>query len=59
MEKPLKKQFYRPDEVSDLLRISTRTVFRMIQSGSLPGVRVSNKSWRIPRNALEEIGVKL
>jgi len=47
------KKTYRPDEVAEILRISRRTVYRMIKDGRLataaPGVN------RIPAVALEEL----
>ena len=37
---PEPRQYYRPDEVAQMLRVSKRTVLRWIQQGRLVGVRV-------------------
>lgn len=52
MELMLKKRFFRPDEVADLLCLSRRTVYRMIKDGRLPGVRFGSGPWRITRENL-------
>ncbi len=52
MELLLKKRFFRPDEVADLLCLSRRTVYRMIKDGRLPGVRFGSGPWRIARENL-------
>jgi excisionase family DNA binding protein len=41
------------DEVVSYLRVNARTVYRLIQSGDLPAVRVG-RQWRIRRNDLNE-----
>jgi excisionase family DNA binding protein len=46
------KKFFRPDEVARLLALSRRTVYRMINDGRLPGIRLGSGPWRIPREAL-------
>ncbi len=38
-------------EAADFLRISARTVYRLIESGQLGAVRIG-KQWRIPANDL-------
>lgn len=45
------KTTFRPDEVATFLSVSRRTIYRMIQSGRLPGFRVHG-SVRISRQAL-------
>lgn len=51
-EIPLKKRFFRPDEVADLLLITKRTVYRMVHDGRLSGVDFTKRPWRIPRAAV-------
>ena len=46
------KKFFRPDEVAQLLALSRRTVYRMINDGRLPGIRLGSGPWRIPRESL-------
>ncbi len=38
-------------EAADFLRISARTVYRLIESGQITAVRIG-KQWRIPMNDL-------
>ena len=47
-----KKRFLRPDEVAELLLITKRTVYRMVQDGRLGGVDFTKRPWRIPREAV-------
>jgi excisionase family DNA binding protein len=46
------KRFLRPDEVAELLLITKRTVYRMVQDGRLGGVDLTKRPWRIPREAV-------
>ena len=46
------KRFYRPDEVADLLRLSRRTIYRMVGRGDLESIRFGTGSIRIPASAL-------
>jgi excisionase family DNA binding protein len=48
----LKKRFFRPDEVAELLLITKRTVYRMVHDGRLGGVDFTKRPWRIPREAV-------
>jgi excisionase family DNA binding protein len=48
----LKKQFFRPDEVAELLLITRRTVYRMVHDGRLAGIDFTQRPWRIPREAV-------
>jgi excisionase family DNA binding protein len=48
----VQKRFFRPDEVADLLLITKRTVYRMVNDGRLGGVDFSKRPWRIPRAAV-------
>jgi excisionase family DNA binding protein len=47
-----KKQFFRPDEVAELLLINRRTVYRMVHDGRLAGVDFTKRPWRIPKEAV-------
>jgi excisionase family DNA binding protein len=42
----------RVPELSERLDLSKATVYRMLQSGRLPGLRIAG-SWRVPVAALE------
>jgi excisionase family DNA binding protein len=42
------------DETAEFLRVSDKTVRRMLNDGRLKGVNIG-RQWRIPREALEEI----
>lgn len=56
MEK-LSKLVYRVDETAELLRVSTRTVYRLIAEGALQAFRVRCKDQspiRIPAKSIEE-----
>ncbi|AEB09334.1 helix-turn-helix domain-containing protein [Desulfobacca acetoxidans] len=48
----LKKRFFRPDEVAELLLISKRTIYRMIHDGRLDGVDKNRRPLRVPREAI-------
>ena len=52
------KQFYRPDEVAEILVLSSRTVYRMIRDGRLPAIKWGQGPWRIPREFLEPFLMK-
>ncbi|MCX5888477.1 MAG: helix-turn-helix domain-containing protein [Deltaproteobacteria bacterium] len=49
------KKFFRPDEVADLLRLSRRTVYRMILDGRIQGVKWGAGPWRIPQASLNDL----
>lgn len=40
-----------PAEVAELLRVHRTNVYRLIEAGEIPAVRVGNQ-WRIPREKL-------
>lgn len=40
------------EEVAAAMRVSKMTVYRLLRSGELPGVRVG-RSFRVPQDALE------
>lgn len=45
--------FYTPDEVARLLKVSRRTVYELLRSHELVGIRIG-RSWRISQEALDE-----
>jgi excisionase family DNA binding protein len=47
-----KKRFFRPDEVAQILGLSRRTVYRMIQDGRFADVQTAQRPCRIPRAAI-------
>jgi len=47
------RRFYTPREVAEMLGVSTTTVLKLIHDGSLPGIRVSERIYRIPIPAFE------
>lgn len=48
-----KKQFLSPADVAQELAISSTTVLRMIHSGQLPAILVSDRIYRIPSASFE------
>ena len=42
-----------PAEAMDVLGVGKNTMYRLLNSGQLPAVRIG-RSWRIPGNALED-----
>jgi excisionase family DNA binding protein len=52
MELMMKKKFFRPDEVAQILCLSRRTIYRMIRDGRLPAARLGAGPWRISRDTL-------
>lgn len=53
MQEPTVKIFLSPAEVAAELRVSTSTVLRLIRSGKLPAIAVSERIYRIPVATLE------
>lgn len=50
------KGYYRPDEVAEFIRVSKRTIYRMIAEGQLGVVKLRTaSSWRVPRGAIVEL----
>jgi excisionase family DNA binding protein len=47
------KLFLSPADVASELSVSSATVLRMIHSGQLPAIRVSERIYRIPRASFE------
>jgi excisionase family DNA binding protein len=48
----LRKSFYSPVEVAELAGVSSSTILNYIHGGSLPAVRLSERTFRIPRKAV-------
>ena len=46
------KRFFRPDEVAELLLVTKRTVYRMVQDGRLGQMSKKTRPLRIPREAV-------
>jgi len=53
MHEPEIKVFLSPAEVAAELRVSTSTVLRLIRSGRLPAIAVSERIYRIPAATLQ------
>lgn len=54
----LRRQLLTPDEVADVLRVSSGTVRRHLVSGEIRGVRVGSgpkAPWRIPSTELDRL----
>ncbi|GAA3818268.1 helix-turn-helix domain-containing protein [Cellulomonas soli] len=51
-EQPGRVRFLTVLEVADIMRVSKMTVYRLLHSGELPGVRVG-RSFRVPQDALD------
>jgi excisionase family DNA binding protein len=48
---PGRVRYFTVEEVADVMRVSKMTVYRLLHSGELPGVRVG-RSFRVPADAL-------
>ncbi len=44
--------FFTVKEVSEKLRVSERTIYRLIESGKLKAVKISRKAYRISEKGL-------
>ena len=51
-DQPARTRFLTVLEVADVMRVSKMTVYRLLHSGELPGVRVG-RSFRVPQDALD------
>lgn len=49
-----RKQFYTPEEVANLLSVSTMTIYRAIKSKELGAVKFGYKNLRISKEDLDE-----
>jgi excisionase family DNA binding protein len=50
-----KSIFLRPVEAAQLLSISRSRLYEMLNTGSIPAVRLDGRTWRIPRAAIEKL----
>jgi len=48
----LAKAFYSPGEVASIASVSSSTILNYIHEGRLPAVRLSERTYRIPRKAV-------
>ena len=51
-EQPARPRYLTVVEVAEIMRVSKMTVYRLLHSGELPGVRVG-RSFRVPQDALD------
>ena len=49
----LKKGFYTPQEVADMLGVCRHTIWRYIQAGKIKVVKLSERNFRIEKKELE------
>jgi len=55
MSTPLSKMsFLTVNEVADVMRVSSMTVYRMVHAGELPAIRFG-RSYRIPESAVVQM----
>jgi len=47
-------RFLTVQEVADVMRVSSMTVYRMVHSGEMPAIRFG-RSFRIPENAVSHL----
>jgi excisionase family DNA binding protein len=52
LQKLLPKAFYSPNEVAELASLSSSTILNYIHEGRLAAVRLSERTYRIPRKAV-------
>jgi len=48
-------QFLTPKEVAEILGVHQKTVHHWLRTGKLTGTKISYRTWRIPRSALENL----
>ena len=48
----LTKSFYSPSEVADIASVSSSTILNYIHDGRLAAVKLSERTYRIPRKAV-------
>ncbi|WP_029289815.1 helix-turn-helix domain-containing protein [Cellulomonas sp. HZM] len=51
-DQPGRQRYLTVLEVAEIMRVSKMTVYRLLHSGEMPGVRVG-RSFRVPADALE------
>jgi excisionase family DNA binding protein len=49
------KLFFKPSELAEMLSISVKTIYGMIDQGRLDAVRIGGRTVRIPRQAVMNI----
>ncbi|MGB4453872.1 MAG: helix-turn-helix domain-containing protein [Coprothermobacter proteolyticus] len=54
MEPKIEKQFYKISEVAEVLGVRYNTVWRLIQNGTIPGVKVG-KTWYVPASFFDDL----
>ncbi len=47
-------KFLTPEEVADRLNICVRTVYRWLNTGKMPGVKLGERLWRIQEQDIHE-----
>lgn len=50
---PAKTEFYRAQELADLLKVNIMTIYRYIKSGKLPAYKIG-KEFRVEKKAFDE-----
>lgn len=48
------KQVYRVEEVAVIMDMSTATIYRLLESGELDGVKLGG-NWRIPKKVIDNL----
>lgn len=46
-------KYFTPEEIAEILQVSTRTVYRAIDSGELRGVKIG-RLWRVSKDSLDK-----
>lgn len=49
------KRLYKVNEAAELLGVSPLTVYRWLNDGTLRGVRLGHKLWRVPASEIERM----
>lgn len=47
-------EFYTPHEVAEILRISYKTVYKLLKSGKLESIKIG-AHYRVPASAIEKL----
>ena len=50
----MNKELLTPQEVADYLKVDVRTIYRWLNNGSLPGVKIVD-NWRIKKSVLNAL----
>jgi len=54
LNKPEYPEIMNVEEVADLLRVSTQTVYKLVRSGKLPATKIG-REWRFSRDKVYEV----